>query len=496
MNKILRYLLPSMGSVLFFLVLFGAVSKGPRMLNIDGDLGRHLTVGGYILDTHSIPLKDVFSHSMAGIELTPHEWLSQVFFALVYRWLDLDGPVLLVAILVAAAIYITYLQALRRSGSILAALLLGVMAMAASSLHWLTRPHVFTFLFIMVWMAGMDALRRGEIRRWWYGLPVLMLVWANLHGAFIVGFMVWALYGLGYAWERWIEGRQLGYGRRWALVGGMSALATLVNPVGFQLWLTSVGYLGSKYLVGHTAEYLSPDFHNPSFWPFLLMIVLGLVLFGLAGKRRSAVDVILFTAWTGMALISARNIPLFALLAAPILAGSLREVLDELAVNHALFVKIVGLDRRLSATEASLRGLLWPAAAAGLLILGTAAQVGQSANRFDPLMFPVEAVTWLETHPQQGEVFNYFPWGGYLLYRDLPRLRVFIDGQTDFYGESLTRQYEQVLTLDEDWQKVLDAYQVGWVIMPPGEVLTRELSKSPGWEEVYRDATAVVIARK
>jgi hypothetical protein len=308
--------------------------------------------------------------------------------------------------------------------------------------------------------------------------------------------MVWAIYGLGYAWERWIERGQPGFGRKWMLVGGVSALATLANPVGFQLWSTSLGYLGSKYLVGHTAEYLSPDFHSPSFWPFLLLIVMGLALFGTAGKRRPALDVALLAAWCGMALISARNIPLFALLAAPILAGSLREVLDELAQRHKFFGKIAALDSRLNLTEASLRGVLWTAAAVGLLLLSSLGQGGQSVNRFDPQVFPVEAVSWLETHPQQGEVFNYFPWGGYLLYRDWPGLRVFIDGQTDFYGESLTRQYEQVLTLSAGWEQVLETYRVGWVILPPGEALALELGDDPAWQVVFRDATAVILARR
>jgi hypothetical protein len=503
MNKLLRYLLPSMGGLLFVLVLFGAVSKGPVMLNIDGDLGRHLTVGGLILDSRSIPLVDVFSHSMSGVELTPHEWLSQVLFALVYRWLGLDGVVLMVAVLVAAALYITYRQALRCSGSVLAALLLAVLAMAASSLHWLPRPHIFTLLLVVVWAAGLEALRRGQTK-YWFGLPVLMLVWANLHGAFIAGFMVWGLYGVAYAWEQWIERGEMaefnpGFWRIWALVGAVSGLASLVNPVGARLWVTSLSYLGNSYLVGHTAEYLSPDFHSPSFWPFLLLILLGLGLFGLGAKRRSMLDVILFTAWVGMSLISARNIPLFAVLAAPMLAGSLREVLDQLAARHTFFAKITGLDSRLTATETSLRGVLWPVAATGLLVLGMAGQVGQasqSANRFDPAVFPVEAVTWLGAHPQSGEMYNYFPWGGYILYRDWPSLRVFIDGQTDFYGESLTRKYEQALTMQDDWQDMLAQYKVGWVILPPNEALARALSQDPAWTVVYRDDTATIIVRK
>jgi hypothetical protein len=162
MKRIFEYTLPSLGGVLFILVLMGALMLGPRMMNIDGDLGRHLTIGGEILDTGRVPLKDIFSHTMFGLELTPHEWLSQVLFALFYRWMGLDGPVFLAALVIAMAVYLAYRQALERSQSVLAALFLGVLAVGASSLHWLTRPHVFTFLFLVLWSLGLERLRQGK----------------------------------------------------------------------------------------------------------------------------------------------------------------------------------------------------------------------------------------------------------------------------------------------------------------------------------------------
>ena len=138
----------------------GAVGLGPQMMNIDGDLGRHLTIGGYILDPGKVPLADLFSHTMPGAELTPHEWLSQVLFALAERWLGLNGVVLLTAVVIAWR-FCVYRRALREGGSILAALAVCILALAASSLHWLTRPHVFTFLLVAVWLDGLERLRQG-----------------------------------------------------------------------------------------------------------------------------------------------------------------------------------------------------------------------------------------------------------------------------------------------------------------------------------------------
>lgn len=107
----------------------------------------------------------------------------------------------------------------------------------------------------------------------------------------------------------------------------------------------------------------------------------------------------------------------------------------------------------------------------------------------------MQAADWLETHPQEGNVFNYFPWGGYLLYRFEGRLPVFIDGQTDFYGEALTRRYEQVITLAEGWPEVLAEYRVTWVLVPADSPLVPAL-EARGWRRVYADATAIIVVHE
>lgn len=468
------------------------------MLNIDGDLGRHITIGEYILDTGQIPTRDLFSHTMPGEELTPHEWLAQVLFALAHRALGLSGAVLLASLCIAWALYLVFGMALERSGSVLSVLVVIVVGMAASSLHWLTRPHIFTFLLLAIWLRGLEGLRWEKTSRIpaWVWMPFLMLLWANLHGAFLAGFAVWGIYLIGYIWERFIEGvtTARGYGRGLVLVGGLSLALTLINPDGLGLWRTSLGYLGNRYLVGHTAEYLSPDFHQPAFWPFLLMVAMGLFTLGLSGRRKKVTDLLLFTAWAGMALISARNIPLFVVAGIPILAEALKDSLERLASGGQWFRSVGKLDTRLTAVETSGRGFVWPLAGSLLIVFLAAAGMGRAVNRFDPAVFPVAAVDWLAKHPQEGEVFNYFPWGGYLLYRDWPQTRVFIDGQTDFYGEKLTREYEQVLTTQDGWSEVLDRYSVDWALMPVDERLGQAL-RSAGWRELYRDETAVILTR-
>jgi hypothetical protein len=131
-------------------------------------------------------------------------------------------------------------------------------------------------------------------------------------------------------------------------------------PVG-----TTFGFLRSRYLVASTFEYQSPNFHASYAWPFLLMIVLSLLLLGLGSGFRasssplnngksnpsSVVSILLLAAWTAMGLYSARNIPLYALLAAPILAEIIGHNL-KVGLQSGWFVQF---NQRLSSVEASLK---------------------------------------------------------------------------------------------------------------------------------------------
>jgi hypothetical protein len=216
-------------------------------------------------------------------------------------------------------------------------------------------------------------------------------------------------------------------------------------------------------------------------------------------RRIEAARLLPAAAWLVMGLYSVRNVPLFAIVSAPLIASTLSEWLDDNHHRVKALARLYALDQRLLQIDLSLRGVLWPVLIVVLAVWGLRSGVKldfqQRGNTFNPDVFPVQAVDWLDVHPQTGNVFNYFPWGGYLLYREWPGTNVFIDGQTDFYGEYLTRQYEQVLTLSPGWEDILKAYQVTWIILPVSENMGSALRDLPGWKAVYQDRTAEIFRR-
>lgn len=480
--KILRnYFFPRVQNGFFVGLLIAVSHRGPLLINSDGDLGRHITVGKYIAENWTIPTRDIFSHTMTGERLVPHEWLAQLALGSTHTWMGLSGDVLLIAILIATTFTLTYREMMRRNVFRVLALVMAMLAAYTSSLHWSARPHIFTFLFVALWTYQLEN-RSSKV--WLF--PPIMLVWANTHGTFIVGFVIWGAHMAGWVLDFMQKQSSKEAAHRLLTIGVASFAVTFINPASWNLWKTSVGYLGSRFLVDQTIEYQSPNFHNWSTWPFLAMLGLSIFALGFKGRLQTH-EALLLAGWTGLSLYSARNIPLFTIIAAPYIGQLLHSGIERLPVLNRT-------DQIITGVEKNLRGIFYPILAITLLAIASLYQTQpNTANQFKEEKFPVKAINWLEANPQSGNMFNNFIWGGYILYRMWPQQLVFIDGQTDFYGETLTREYMQVMTLHDGWEEILEKYEVSWVIVQSDKPLVGALSEQLHWNIVYRDSTATIL---
>jgi len=361
-----------------------------------------------------------------------------------------------------------------------------------SSVHWLARPHMFTFFFVAVWAYGLERYYKNELKGFWF-FPALMLIWVNTHGAFIAGFVIWGTYLADWLWE-FVNKRAANImGRQLLLIGVLSFVVTFINPAGSHLWGTSVGYVSNDFMTSHTVEYLSPDFHEKDMWPFMFMIAFA--LFALMQERTIKVrEALLLSGWAMLGLYSVRNLPLFAVVTAPTYATLIQSWAEKM---------LAWLSPASNPRESGnvLRGYVWPTMAVLFFtfVLWQGIPIDQkgTGNIFLPDKMPVQAVDWLEENPQTGNMFNQFIWGGYILYRLWPDEKVFIDGQTDFYGEFLFREYLDVINLSEGWEKILDKYDVSWMIVPNHEMLSEYLKsdRADTWRLIYEDDTAVIFRR-
>jgi len=494
--KLLRFFLPRIEYILLIAIFWGIAASGPRILNFDGDLPRHILTGNLILQTRQISTTDVFSFRTTGRPSFPHEWLSQVLFAATDNWLGLDGIVLLVGLVIMLTWGIVYRQAIRKSHSFFSALILTALAVGASQIHVLPRPHIFTYLLTAIWITLLESIAENRTRPWWL-LPMLMLLWVNLHGMFVLGMIILGIYLIGdfldHPSRTWFASQKA---KSLLLGGGLSLLATFLSPSGPKIW-GAIASLGSNaYITSKIPEYQTANFHLPETWPFIILLLLTMIGFARSTERISWVYILLAVAFAGIALYTSRMLPLFAIVVTPITAQAIAAWTRKEYPQS----RLLAMEENISKTNSTANGLLWIFAiiviAAALTVSGRTIDPEGRGNVFDERFFPVEAVSWLKDHPQNGHMFNEFDWGGYLLLKLWPSQQIFMDGHTHIYGEALTREYEQVITLGTGWQEILEKYDVNWIIMRKNAPLVKALSTLENWEIAYEDSTAVILARR
>ena len=117
-----------------------------------------------------------------------------------------------------------------------------------------------------------------------------------------------------------------------------------------------------------------------------------------------------------------------------------------------------------------------------------------SFYQFAPEAFPVQAVKWLKSNPQNGRMFNDLNWGGYLELNLHPQ-KTFTDSAADLTGE-VTRDYEAIISTNKNWRELLDQYQITWTIIPADAPLANQLEQESGWIVLYEDPVAVIFQRK
>lgn len=484
MNRSIKFL-PRLQDIFFIALFFAVLLLGARMINLDGDLPRHLTFGGLILSEHRIPPTEPLIYPYENRPYTSHEWLSQTLYALIYSLGGLPALVLVAALLLAATFYLLYAYLVERFSLRLPTLFIVAWGAAATSLNWAIRPHLFSMLLFALCLIWADRLRRGERISIWR-FPILMILWSNLHGIFIAGVLILLSFAVGWAAD-YFFGKQgdLATGKRLWLALILSIAGSLLNPGLADSWFRILGFVNNPYLMSRMLEANPPNFQLPEMRVMLALIAFSVFL--LAVKRNSffSGQGLLLAGFSAMSLMSFRNIQLYGIVAPFVLAEALMNLRGAPMLNR--------LENTLSNIEEKISGAFYPIAVAlllGLFVL--LSPVFKALYQFEPETFPVKAVQWLKSNPQSGNIFNDLNWGGYLELNLYPQ-KTFADSVADVTGEA-TMDYETILTLGADWERLMQTYQIAWVIVHPDEPLVRALTEQ-GWKTLYQDSTAIILRK-
>lgn len=501
--------MPSIGSFGILLILYLLVISSWRFL-LDSDTGWHIRTGELILQTGAIPRTDPFSHTMAGRQWFAWEWLADVVMALAHQWRGLAGVVGGALLVLLIAYGLLQREMIRRGSDPLLAAGLTLFAAICCIVHWLARPHLFSILLMIVWLALVEAYRRRRAR-WILATPLLIILWANLHGAFAVTFAILVIYAVGELGEQLWQGRfslarcrtvLLMYGG----VGILSALAALVTPFGSGLYRHIWRYLNDRELLASIQEFQSPDFHQLDGKLVEALLFLGAVAVVLALRERRLVEVGLFLLWAHLTLQSERHVTLAAVTLTPIIAeqltGLLSRITDRLgvaewsgrrvwqAIDH-WYGGIRRIDQQVTGAGVYLASFIF--------LIGLTA--GQEADkllspRFSPKKFPVAASDFIENQRLTGKGYAHDQFGGYLIYRLWPAYGVFVDGRSDFYRQgTVLEDMEKVSLVKPEWATKLDQYEIKWMLLRRDEPLVLISLQSGSWRKVYEDSVAQILVR-
>ncbi len=475
-----------MGSVMIVIVsLFMAGEQDP-------DFWWHLRIGRWMVEHGRLPSTDIFTHTVPDHVWTDHEYLTEILMWLLYSATGVVGLAIAFGLLTWAGFWLMYRQ-VRRQPWVIVGIGLAIGAVAGSPI-WGPRAQMITFFLTcleLYWLQGYLSGRSRTIQLF----PLVMVLWANLHGGWVIGF-VWLGVALvaeliGWVWDRENPAHRA-HLRLLAIVTAASLVAVAATPHGLSLYPYPFQTQGSVAQQRRIVEWFSPEFHQIYLRPFEAMIFL--VVIGFALKRPSLYELLLTLGALGLALQSVRNVALFVAVATPVMINTYAAYWKELSTARGWKLELP--PRRIFAVIT--------AVVLTIIVLATTLHIADSVSparqkSLDTASYPVGAADWLEAHPEVGtKMYNQYGWGGYLAYRFYPdpNRRVFIFGEAALMGDPLLNEYQDVQTLRADWKQVLDKHGVDYIVYNRGEALANVLATQPEWTLVYQDSVAVIYVRK
>jgi hypothetical protein len=514
------WLLPSFHHLTLLLLLSLLLTDASRFLS-DSDTGWHIRTGGWIRQHHVIPRHDLFSFTMPDQEWFAWEWLTDVLMSLLHSAFGLAG-------LTGASVLLltfTYWWLCRRmissgTGPLMAGAL-ALFAAMASIVHWLARPHLISITLMLCWCVLVEIWRshRREAAGWrrhaiWM-LPPLTALWANLHGAFAVTFVMLLIYFAGEFMEALVRGelrhqQTVKALRTYVLVAAASLLASLLNPYGVRLYQHLWQYLTDREMLARIDEFQPPDFQTVDGKLILVLLSLAIIAGLSLWRQRRFTEIGLLGFWSYLTLQSERHVTLAVIVLMPIIAG---EISVLLARFGALIIRQKGAMTRwyqgvlawycgTLQIERQLRSPVIPATVFLFICLLTSGRLNELTEKllkphFNARRLPVAAADFIASGQLEGNGYAPDQFGGYLIYRFWPLRRVFLDGRSDFYRTGTV--FDEALRLHEaapDWRELLDKYQVQWLLLRRDDALSKAALAEGNWTSIYHDDTAQLLIRK
>jgi len=466
------------------------ISLDSRTAVRDPDNWWHLRVGQWIVENHAFPHVGIFSRTAATRPWRAYSWGYEILLSRSYDWFGILGMAvfgLLLTLLVAAVFYFSLY---RLSRSFWTAWFLCAVGAYGFLFKLLPRPVFFSMaLFSVVVTLILEAHRENNIRLL-YPLPLVFVLWANLHIQFIYGLFALGLFFAVTCLERLPAIRELAADRFVTNSLPLSKLLSMVvicagaccvGPYGYHLFEVILGYSRSTLPYTFVQELQAPEFRMPPDYVLLLLVGAGYFALG-SQKKVDAFKVVLLVVASVFSFRSSRDVWFAGICAALFIADWAFQDGSEKGESSP-----------------SPRPRLWEFAASGvvlaILTILIAPRMGLTTRALDHTIsanFPVDAVNYLRRNPAPGPLYNDFNWGGFLIWY-MPDFPVSIDARADLYGDEANGV--ALRSLGGDYLADRNLNQAGFVIANKAMPLPWKLASDPRFHIVYQDQLAAVFVR-
>jgi hypothetical protein len=473
-------------TVITAILVFIIFTKQP----VDADMWWHLKSGQSMWQQKTILLQDQFSFTKINQPWVNAFWLSDL---LMYFLVYAGGFYLLITVIAAigAATFLTIF--LQTSGPLFIRSFVIILAAISASPGWTARPQVFSFILLALLNTWMEKWKRHQGPPL-YLLPVFFIIWVNFHGGFIWGFLLLAAVIAGMGFDVLIRKNDDRIAvsleiKKLILWMAVSMIAVSINPNGIAIW--KLPFYTIDVSIAFIQEWFSPNFHLLEMQPFLWIIFLFILSLSLSEKKQSFVSIFKSLGFIYMAFVSQRNIPIAAIVVAPLIIENFSDSWSKLVANKKPSVNLSASPHPQRLRGSGIINI-------SLIVLLTIAALGQiyiqaSSSNIDRL-FPSGAVSWIKENRPEGNMYNSYNWGGYLIY-NLPLYPVFIDGRADLFGEILIEDWWDIANGSERSVDLLDSYKINFLLIEPDWPIVNILEKK-NWEISYRDEISIILTRK
>jgi len=492
----------------------------------DSDSGWHIRNGEWILDHRSLPRSDPYSFSKAGQPWLGWEWGADVLMGLAHRIDGLRGVTTLFALTISACTWMWFRLNFAAGGDFFVTCLLAPLMITTTSLHWLARPHVFSWLLLLgsLWYferapfhpsaqgaaapshssltPPRSSVVRGLVRslRQLAAVAGVAALWANLHASFLLAPVIALIYAASHLirpvlWPIDPEPEQA-KARRFLWVAMAALIGSFLNPYGWRLHAHVLAYLRDDALLSRIAEFQSFNFHDPGAMQVALAVVLAAAGGTMALAQGKAAHFLLAAIFAMGALRMARMLPLLALSVLPLVNGTFAEALRGARNLRPRLKRSIdaafAYSARLRAIDQRMNGAAFTAIAAVAILLAARTPVYSRGIGFPAGTFPVNAAAAVENLPADARLVAPDNFGGYLIYRFNGARKVYFDGRSDFYGVDFMKQYLVLINARPGWQETLHSFRFTHALLPDASALKAALQQA-GWTTLYKDDVATLL---